>query len=369
MSSGQMRARCTAMFLAAIISNNVGARGNTDQAEAGRWVKLVESARPALVFIETDRKIGSGFVVDSHGLIATNHHVIADANTVSVTVPSGEVYRRVFLLADDPVKDLSLLRIEATDLQPITLGNSNTASVGEEVLLIGAPRGLEQTVSNGIISAIRLLPTGTKALQTTAAASPGSSGGPLLNVRGEVIGVLTYSLVEGQNLNFAIAINYVRGMIDYMALNAPTPVDLNARAVAAVRNDRVASAATTTTPRATKSAGRIYVYRLTNDFGPILAPSVFCDGVELARLPIGRFFWVSMSPGRHSCASNDGKTRVDVDVAAGSMSFLRMNVVRGGFKGHGTLSHVSELKGQVEIEDLGPLEATKIKSSSVLEQR
>jgi len=212
------------MFLAAIISNNVGARGNTDQAEAGRWVKLVESARPALVFIETDRKIGSGFVVDSHGLIATNHHVIADANTVSVTVPSGEVYRRVFLLADDPVKDLSLLRIEATDLQPITLGNSNTASVGEEVLLIGAPRGLEQTVSNGIISAIRLLPTGTKALQTTAAASPGSSGGPLLNVRGEVIGVLTYSLVEGQNLNFAIAINYVRGMIDYMALNAPTPV-------------------------------------------------------------------------------------------------------------------------------------------------
>ena len=113
-----------------------------------------------------------------------------------------------------------MLKIEAVDLPTIPLGNSNDVQLGEEVLLVGAPKGLEQTVSNGLISGIRI-DEGVRVLQTSAAASPGSSGGPLLNRRGEAVGVMSFKLVNGDNLNFAIPINYVRGKLDTLGLSNP----------------------------------------------------------------------------------------------------------------------------------------------------
>jgi hypothetical protein len=92
--------------------------------------------------------------------------------------------------------------------------------VGEEVLLVGAPKGLEQTVSDGLISGIRI-DNGVRILQTSAAASPGSSGGPLLNRRGEAVGVMSFKVVNGENLNFTIPINYVRGKLDTLTLSNP----------------------------------------------------------------------------------------------------------------------------------------------------
>jgi hypothetical protein len=102
--------------------------------------------------------------------------------------------------------------------------------VGDEVLLVGAPQGLEQTVSNGLISGIRL-DKGVRILQTTAAASPGSSGGPLLNRKGEAVGVMSFKLVNGENLNFTIPINYVRGKLDNLTSSNPKAFEpLNAQA-------------------------------------------------------------------------------------------------------------------------------------------
>jgi hypothetical protein len=92
--------------------------------------------------------------------------------------------------------------------------------VGDAVLLVGAPQGLEQTVSDGLISGIRL-DNGVRILQTSAAASHGSSGGPLLNRSGEAVGVMSFKLVNGENLNFTIPINYVRGKLDTLALSNP----------------------------------------------------------------------------------------------------------------------------------------------------
>ncbi len=135
---------------------------------------------------------------------------------MSVTLSTGEVYRNVSLLSDDPINDLAFLKIEAVDLPTVPLGNSNNLNLGDEVLLVGAPEGLEQTVSNGLISGIRL-DDGVRILQTSAAASHGSSGGPLINRNGEAIGVMSFKLQNGENLNFAIPINYVRGKLD--ALN------------------------------------------------------------------------------------------------------------------------------------------------------
>jgi S1-C subfamily serine protease len=184
------------------------------------WVKVVETARPAVVIIETDKALGSGFIVKPDGTILTNQHVIAGANKILIKLASGEVYRRAWVLALDESKDVAILRIEAIDLPVIPLGNSDRSEVGEEVILLGAPQGLEQTVSNGLISSIRLTESGLRVIQTTAAASPGSSGGPLLNARGEAVGVLSFSVVSGQNLNFAVPINYVRGMIEALTLTA-----------------------------------------------------------------------------------------------------------------------------------------------------
>jgi len=95
---------------------------------------------------------------------------------MSVKLQSGEVYRKVYLLSADPTNDLAFIKIEAVDLPTIPLGNSNKVQVGDAVLLVGAPQGLEQTASDGLISGIRL-DDGIKILQTSAAASHGSSGG------------------------------------------------------------------------------------------------------------------------------------------------------------------------------------------------
>jgi hypothetical protein len=182
------------------------------------WAEIVARARPAVVVIETDKGLASGFVIKPDGTIVTNHHVVADAKMMAVKFPSGEVYRSVYLLSTDPIEDLAFLKIEGVDLPTIPLGNSNDVLVGEPVLLVGAPKGLEQTVSDGLISGIRF-EEGLRVLQTSAAASPGSSGGPLLNRRGEAVGVMSFKVVNGENLNFTIPINYVRGKLDNLALS------------------------------------------------------------------------------------------------------------------------------------------------------
>ncbi len=150
---------------------------------------------------------------------------------MAVKFSSGEVYRNVYLLTSDPINDLAFLKIEAVDLPTIPLGNSNNVQLGDEVLLVGAPQGLEQTVSNGLISGIRLDNYGVRVLQTSAAASPGSSGGPLLNRSGEAVGVMSFKVVNGENLNFTIPINYVRGKLDTLTSSNPKAFEpLNAQA-------------------------------------------------------------------------------------------------------------------------------------------
>jgi S1-C subfamily serine protease len=189
------------------------------------WADIVAHVRPAVVVIETDKGFGSGFVVKPDGTIVTNHHVVADAKAMAVKFASGEVYRNVYLLSSDPTEDLAVLKIEAVELPTVPLGNSSNVQVGEDVLLVGAPRGMEQTVSNGLISAIRI-DKGVRVIQTSAAASPGSSGGPLLNRHGEAIGVMSFGVTKAENLNFTIPINYVRGKLDTLTLaSKPQPFE------------------------------------------------------------------------------------------------------------------------------------------------
>lgn len=200
-------------------SQDAGPQTSQTGVSPANWRQVIETARPAVVLIRTDKAQGSGFLMKADGTIATNAHVIAGASTIEVKLATGEVYRRVFVVTMDESEDVAILRIEAVDLPVLSLANSNDVKVGDDVLLVGAPLGLEETISTGLVSAIRVSESGLRVIQTTAAASPGSSGGPLLNSKGEVIGLLSFGAVKGQNLNFAIPINYVRGKLDTILLS------------------------------------------------------------------------------------------------------------------------------------------------------
>jgi len=145
--------------------------------------------------------------------------------TAGVQLASGEIFDAVSVLAFDERKDLAIIKVAGFDLPTIELGNSNEVRSGEPVVVMGSPRGLQGTVTTGVISAIRDEPSGAgfKLLQTDAAVNPGNSGGPLLNARGQAIGIVTAKLRGAEGLNFAVPINYVRGLLD----NLEKPMSLS----------------------------------------------------------------------------------------------------------------------------------------------
>jgi hypothetical protein len=178
---------------------------------------VVEDATRAAVLIDietpSDTRQGSGFIVDPVGLIVTNSHVVRDARTARVKLSSGDVYDRVTILAQDDRRDIAILRIAGFDLPTLPLGNSDSVRIGASLVLIGSPLGLENSVSTGVLSGRRQEPEGFELLQITAPASQGSSGGAVLTTNGKVVAIATSQLVMGQNLNFAVPINYARGML------------------------------------------------------------------------------------------------------------------------------------------------------------
>ena len=171
---------------------------------------------------EVQRGTGSGFIVSSDGLILTNAHVIADADRVSVALKDGRTLEGK-VMGTDPVTDMAVVKIEAADLPALNFGNSDELQIGEWAIAIGNPLGLDNTVTTGIISGTgrssSQVGVGEKRLdfiQTDAAINPGNSGGPLLNARGEVIGINTAIIQNAQGLGFAIPINTAKNIAEQL---------------------------------------------------------------------------------------------------------------------------------------------------------
>ncbi len=163
-----------------------------------------------------ERGTGSGFILDANGTIVTNAHVVEGADEVTVTFKDGRELRGE-VIGEDSLTDLAVIKVDARDLPTVTLGNSDALRPGEWAIAIGNPLGLDNTVTAGIISAtgrtsaqIRVPDKRVQFIQTDAAINPGNSGGPLLNERGEVIGVNTAIIGNAQGLGFAIPINQAR---------------------------------------------------------------------------------------------------------------------------------------------------------------
>ena len=162
-------------------------------------------------------KSGSGFIISEHGLIVTNHHIIKKAKRIFVKLHNGEVDDDVQIVHTDERKDIAILKINRRGLKPVQLGNSADLQIGQRVVTIGNPLGLENTVADGLISGFRNFnDQRVDLLQISVPLSSGSSGGPLFNLEGEVVGITTASISEGQNLNFAIPINYLKPMVQQL---------------------------------------------------------------------------------------------------------------------------------------------------------
>lgn len=138
---------------------------------------IFSAASPATATITTDIASGSGVTIDSSGIIVTNVHVIEGASSVEIALPNGDRYDSVQVIEYDYKKDIVILKIPAFDLSSATIGNSNDISIGQNVFAIGSPRGLDQSITTGIISSVRDVGDGFYMIQTDAAISAGSSGG------------------------------------------------------------------------------------------------------------------------------------------------------------------------------------------------
>lgn len=216
---------------------------------AAPWIELARVLKPAVVNISTKRiqeggqpfegpqffeqffrgqpkrtvrSLGSGFVINADGFIVTNNHVVDGATEIKVTLADGrELGAKV--LGRDPKTDLALLKVEAAGLPVIALGDSGRLQVGEPVMAIGNPFGLEQTVTTGIVSATgRVIGEGPydDFIQTDASINPGNSGGPLINVQGQAIGINTAIFTRSGGsvgIGFAIPINLAKTVVTQLA--------------------------------------------------------------------------------------------------------------------------------------------------------
>jgi hypothetical protein len=209
-------------------------------------IALVEkSVVRIIVRSEVGASVGSGFVIDTAGLIMTNYHVIEGAKSAFVEFETGKKATVTGFTTIDKERDLAIIKIDvdSKELQRIRIAKE-LPKKGEKVAAFGAPRGLSFTASDGIISAIRHTPefnarTEGSYLQTTAPISPGNSGGPLVNMRGEVVGVNSFK-IEGENLNFAASSNDIR---DVIANKGDTVTPLSPEALPTKYTDKAAGRA------------------------------------------------------------------------------------------------------------------------------
>ena len=271
----------------------------------------------AVVQILTPSGSGSGFIVDADGRVVTNAHVVQRFSSVEVRLVGGQSYTGRVLGVDE-VADLAVVEIDARrSFEPVTLGDSDLISTGDDVIVVGFPlgdilQGASPTITRGILSAKRVSGSGVELLQTDAAINPGNSGGPLFAITGEVVGVNTSKLFEtedgraAEGIGFAVSINEVKDRLDSLASgqnvvnSTPTPAPVP-------------------TPRSQRGPGRFYVdnAELRHEDDGLIETLTALDSV--------RNFWIS----------SEFEVPYDASVGDWDVGFLFRN------SGDGNLSYVA----------------------------
>ena len=223
--------------------SSASALPKTDDNLLDQYSKTVVSASrrvsPAVVHIRIEKPLrkrvrrgsenptqpgaGSGFIISPEGFIITNSHVVTDASHYEVSLQDGRVFKGE-LIGNDPYTDLAVLRIYAEQIQHVSFGDSDKLQTGQLAIAIGNPYGFEYSVTAGVISALgRTLRSNSGRLiddviQTDASLNPGNSGGPLVNSRGEVIGINTAIILPAQGICFAVAANTAQYIVSKLIL-------------------------------------------------------------------------------------------------------------------------------------------------------
>jgi S1-C subfamily serine protease len=196
------------------------------KASAGEdFSGIIESSIKSVVTIRTNAGYqGTGFIISDDGYLVTNAHVLADSKGYLATSIQAITYEQVTRDAEfigyDGNLDVALLKVSGT-YSSLDLGNSDGVQVGEKVIAIGNPLGLQFSVSQGIISAVHRPGPGRQEayLQTDAALNPGNSGGPLINNQGKVMGINNFKIGSGENLGFALESNFIKGAVNEIAID------------------------------------------------------------------------------------------------------------------------------------------------------
>jgi len=172
---------------------------------------LFKLMSPSVVLIEVFNESGertgtaSGFVANENGAVITNYHVVRGAHSANVHLQDGSTIPVQGVVGSDPYRDVAIIKVSNLTAKPLTLGDSEHVQVGDKVIAIGSPLALQNTVSDGLVSGIR-----NGLIQTSTPISPGSSGGPFFNTRGEVVGIAVAGIATAENLNFAVPINWAK---------------------------------------------------------------------------------------------------------------------------------------------------------------
>lgn len=197
------------LFLACLSVRAQTVKRPTDIArESGQAVVVIEGLDAAGNLTGQ----GSGFIVSPQGALVTNLHVLRGAQSVRVKLPNGDIYKTQDVVDVDDAKDIAVLKLKGFKLPVVKLGDSDQTEIGESITVISSPEGLTNSLSTGVVSGVRRL-EGLRVFQITAPISQGSSGGAVFDSSGNVVGIVTYLLRGGQNINFAVPVNYARGMI------------------------------------------------------------------------------------------------------------------------------------------------------------
>jgi tetratricopeptide (TPR) repeat protein len=181
-----------------------------------RLVKKVQPAVVTVIVYDAEHHIsgiGTGFFVSPQGHLITNFHVLAGKYAADVRTSQGKSYRVKAVLAENKGADLVKLQVDIPENEVAWISVSDRSpEIAERIVVVGSPMGLEQTVSEGIVSSVREIPTVGRVFQMSAPISPGSSGSPVLSIKGQVIGIATFQFIQGQNLNFAVTAQQIMAL-------------------------------------------------------------------------------------------------------------------------------------------------------------
>lgn len=179
------------------------------------FTTIIEDIIDAVVSVDVPDGGGSGVIVDQEGYVITNYHVIQGSSAISILTFDKKLYP-ARLVGFNQKHDIAVLKIEGSDFERMKFGNSNHVQIGQKVIALGSPGGLDFTVTEGIVSAKRTDSVGRNYLQTDVPVNPGSSGGPLVDAAGRIIGINQIKIKEFEGIGFAIAVNDIDDIVDEM---------------------------------------------------------------------------------------------------------------------------------------------------------